>query len=149
MFGIAQVFGGVGHAKLTFEERDGVIDLVDILEGGGNGGFGHQTGYLAVGQFSENTGFAEAGAIAAGGGEGVGKEAVVQYVELFEAGEDVVDVGCEQRADGEFLLQFADGEGAAGKQARGVVPESFVIQFLRYARRHALIVATLGVLGNI
>ena len=153
MFGIAEMFGGVGHAELPFEEGDGVVDFVDVLIGGGDSGFGDQAGHLAVGEFAEDAGFAEAGAIAAGGGVGVGKDAVVDDVELFQAGEDVVDISGEEGAGGELLLEFADGEGAAAKEAGGVVPESVVIQFLwiqflRNTRSHALIVATQGTSGN-
>lgn len=149
MFGVAQVFGGVGHAELPFEESDGVADLVDVLVGGCHGRFGDQARDLPVGEFAENAGLAEAGAVAAGGGVGVGKEAVVEDMELFEAGEDVIDIGGEEGAGGELLLEFADGEGATGEEARGVVPEGVVIQFLRNTRSHALIVATQGASGNI
>lgn len=149
MFGVAEVFGGVGHAELSFEEGDGVVDFVDVLVGRCHGGFGDEAGDLAVGEFAEDAGFAEAGAVAPGGGVGVGKDAVVDDVELFEAGEDVVDVGGEEGAGGEFLLEFADGEGAAAEEAGGVVPESVVVQFLRNTRSHALIVATQGASGNI
>ncbi len=149
MFGVAEVFGGVGHAELSFEEGDGVVDLVDVLVGGGDGRFCDQTRHLTVGQFAEDAGFAEAGAVAAGGGVGVGKDAVVEDVGLLEAGENVVDIGGEDGAGGELLLEFADGEGAAAEQARGVVPESVIIQFLRNTRSHALIVATQGAAGNI
>jgi hypothetical protein len=71
------MFGGVGHAELPFEEGDGVADFVDVLVGGGDGGFGDEAGHLAVGEFAEDAGFAEAGAVAAGGGVGIGKDAVV------------------------------------------------------------------------
>ena len=148
MFGIAEMFGGVGHAELPFEEGDGVADFVDVLIGRCYGGFSNQTGHLAVGEFAENAGFAEAGAVAAGGGVGVGKDAVVDDVELFQAGEDVVDIGGEECAGGELFLEFADGEGAAAEEAGGVVPESVIVQFLRNTRSHALIVATLGGSGN-
>lgn len=148
MFGVAEMFGGVGHAELPFEEGDGVADFVDVLVSGGDGRFGDQTGHLAVGQFAENAGFAEAGAVAAGGGVGVGKDAVVEDVDLLQAGEDVVDIGGEEGAGGELLLEFADGEGATAEEAGGVVPESVVIQFLRNTRSHALIVATRGASGN-
>jgi microcystin degradation protein MlrC len=109
-----------------------------------------EPGILTV---SLNAGFAEAGAVAAGGGVGVGKDAVVDDVELFQAGEDVVDIGGEECAGGELFLEFADGEGAAAEEAGGVVPESvivqfFWIQFLWNTRSHALIVATLGGSGN-
>ena len=42
MFGIAEMFGGVGHAELPFEEGDGVADFVDVLIGRGDGRFGDQ-----------------------------------------------------------------------------------------------------------
>ena len=149
MFGVAEVFGGVGHAELSFEEGDGVVDFVDVLIGRCDGGFGDEAGDLAVGEFAEDAGFAEAGAVAAGGGVGIGKDAVVQDLDLLQAGEDVVDIGGEDGAGGELFLEFADGEGAAAEEPGGVVPESVVIQFLRNTRSHALIVATQGAAGNI
>jgi hypothetical protein len=149
MFGVTEVFGGIGHAEFAFEEGDGVIDLIHILVGLNDGGFGDEAGDFAGGEFAEDASFTEAGAVAADGGVGIGKGLVVEDVHLFEAGENVVDGGRSFGTDGQFFLQFADGKSAAAEEAGGVVPESVVIQLFRNSRIHLLIVATLGAVSNI
>lgn len=103
MFGVTKVFGGVGDAEFSLEEGDGVGDLVDFRVGFGGGGFGDGAGNLAPGKFAEDAGFTDASAVAADDGDGVGEFAVVNDLNLVEAGEHVVHIRGGGGAGGEFF----------------------------------------------
>lgn len=109
MFRVTEVFGRVGNAEFAFEEGDGVFHFVDFGIGLGDGGFGDQSRDFAIGQFAQHAGLAETGAIAADGGIGVGEHSVVEDMGLLQAGENIVDIGGNQRPGVQFILEFANG----------------------------------------
>lgn len=126
-----------------------MLHFVDVLVGVLDGGLGDEARDLAVGEFAENTGLAEVGAVAADGSVGVGEVAVVQDVGLLEAGEYVVDIGGVFGAAGKFFTEFADRKSTAAEQAGGVVPESGIVKFGADPLGHDTIVATICRAGNI
>lgn len=130
MFGVGKVGGRIGDTEFPFEKRYGVGDFIDFRVGVLDGGFGNEAGDLAMGEFPEDTGFAKSGAIAADGGVGIGEGAVVQDVRLFQARENIVDIGGKRGAGGQFLLQFPNGKGPATQETCSVVEQFGVIERL-------------------
>ncbi len=138
MFGVGEVRG----TDFAFEKADGVVDFVDFGVGFVDGGFGDRFRDLLGGEFAEDALFAEAGAIAAGGCEGVGVVAVVEDAHFLELGERFGDVGFEGGLGGEFTFEFSDRQGAAGEQAKRIVPQRFGVVLFPRAWRHLPILAT-------
>ena len=104
MFGIAEVFGGVGNAELALKECHRVFHFVHLTVGLRHRRFGNEPRHLADGKFAQHALLPKAPAVTADGGLGIGEGAVVDDMELLQARENIVDIGGNFRAAKEFLL---------------------------------------------